>query len=336
MDKRYRLIGSTASPYATKLRALLRYRRIPFDWVIMTKALRAATAHLKPMLIPVLQYPDGSYRNETTTLAYDLERRHAGRSVIPDHPAVAFVCDLLEDLADEWAVKPLFLYRWWDPEDQTYVSRWAAEEWSVADTETGSAAEIESMRQRQISRMPILGATEENRPLLQESYRRILLAFEPHVGMTRYIFGSRPSLADFAWFGQLDQLATDPTPMRIMRDIAPFTDHWVRRLDDASGVDGAWHPPEQALGGFAEALLRIAGELYLPFLVANADAYAKGLPRLEINVWGLPYALTPFKYQVKCLEQHRGRFAALAASDRAALRPVLERTGCWALLGGAA
>jgi hypothetical protein len=47
-EGRYRLIGSTASPYAIKLRALLRYRRIPFDWVIMTKALRKATEHLRP------------------------------------------------------------------------------------------------------------------------------------------------------------------------------------------------------------------------------------------------------------------------------------------------
>ena len=88
---RYRLIGSTASPYAIKLRALMRYRRIPHDWVIMTKALRAATAHLKPMLIPVLQYPDGSFRGETTTLAYDLEARHQGRSVIPEDKAVEVV-----------------------------------------------------------------------------------------------------------------------------------------------------------------------------------------------------------------------------------------------------
>src|SRR5260370_6840409 len=90
-EGRYRLIGSTASPYAIKLRALLRYRRIPFDWIIMTKALRKATAHLRPNLIPVLQYPDGTFRGETTTLAYDLEARHQERSFIPEHKPVGFL-----------------------------------------------------------------------------------------------------------------------------------------------------------------------------------------------------------------------------------------------------
>jgi glutathione S-transferase len=224
-------------------------------------------------------------------------------------------------------VKPLFLYRWWDPDDQAYVARWAAEEWSVSEAETGSPEEIEQFRQRQS--MLILGATAENKPLLEESYLRILAAFEPHVGMTNYLFGSRPSLADFAWFGQLSEMATDPTPMRIMRAKAPFTDHWVRRLDDASGVEGQWYPREPALGGMVEALLQIAGELYLPFLVANAEAFAKGLGRLEMNVWGLSYALAPFKYQVRCLQLLRDKFSALDADSRAALRPVLERTRCW-------
>jgi hypothetical protein len=88
-------------------------------------------------------------------------------------------------------------------------------------------------------------------------------------------------------------------------------------------------PREQALSGMSEALLGIAGELYLPFLVADAEAFAKGMKRLEINVWGLPYALSPFKYQVKCLDLLREKFAALDAEHRTALRPVLERTGCW-------
>ena len=71
-------------------------------------------------------------------------------------------------------------------------------------------------------------------------------------------------------------------------------------------------------------MLKIAGDLYLPFLAANAEAFAKGLERLEINVWGLPYALAPFKYQVKCLQSLREKFAALDPKERKALRPVLE------------
>src|SRR2546428_11165702 len=123
---------------------------------------------------------------------------------------------------------------------------------------------MEQWRKRRMSEIPMPGATEVKKPLREESYRRTLAAFEPHVGMTNYLFGSRPSLADFAWFGQLSEMATDPTPMRIMRENAPFTEHWVRRLDDASGVDGEWYLRERALSGMAEALLGIAGELYLP------------------------------------------------------------------------
>src|SRR6202023_31275 len=138
-DARYRLIGYTASPYAIKLRALLRYRRIPFDWVIMTKALRQQTEHLRPNLIPVLQYPDGAFRGETTILAYDLDARHSERSATPHDTAVALICYLLEVLPSEWAVRPLFLYGWWDLEHQLSVSRWAGEEWSTPEATTGSA-----------------------------------------------------------------------------------------------------------------------------------------------------------------------------------------------------
>jgi glutathione S-transferase len=331
-DGRYRLVGSTASPYALKMRAILRYRRIPFDWVIMTPALRTETAHLRPNLIPALQYPDGTWRGETTTLAHDLETRHEGRSIIPEDPALAFVCELLEDMADEWAVKPLFLYRWWDPEDQVYVSRWAAEEWSVFEEEAGSEAEREAMRLRQISRMPILGATAENKPFLEESYRRMLGAIEPHVGLNKFFFGTRPSLADFAWYGQLSEMATDPTPMRVMRAIAPKTDNWARRLYDTSGVEGEWWPFDRVLGGAAGDLLALAGELYLPFLAANEKAFNDGLERLRITAWGLDYTLAPFKYQVRCLAVLRDRFRALRQADRLRLEPLLRSTNCWPVL----
>ena len=54
---RYRLIGSTPSPYSNKLRALMRYRRIPHDWVPRTAAIESEIAHVKPQLVPMLRFP---------------------------------------------------------------------------------------------------------------------------------------------------------------------------------------------------------------------------------------------------------------------------------------
>lgn len=327
---RFRLLGSTASPYALKLRAVLRYRRIPFDWILMGRAGRAETAHVTPALIPVLQDPeDGRYRIDTTVLIRDLERRYAdGRSVFPAHPGVALVSDLLEDMADEWAVKCLFLYRWSDPVDQAYVSRWAAEEWGTSDGAPGSLDEIAQFRARQIGRMPTIGASDETRALLEESFARVLAAFEPHVGMDRYLFGSRPSAADFAWYGQLTQMAIDPTPMAIMRRVAPKTEIWARRLDDASGVEGEWSTPEAALSGAARALLELAGAVYLPFLVANAEAHAAGAEWVALTALGHDFRQRPFKYQVKCLERLRAAFAALDQEARRAVAPELAQSRC--------
>ncbi|MGY9058131.1 MAG: glutathione S-transferase C-terminal domain-containing protein [Alphaproteobacteria bacterium] len=80
-----------------------------------------------------------------------------------------------------------------------------------------------------------MGATPENAPVIKESYWRVLRALDGHVRLNRYLFGSRPSLADFGWFGMLKTLATDTTPMMEMREAVPMVEHWARQVDDISG-----------------------------------------------------------------------------------------------------
>ena len=102
MTDRYRLIGGAGSPYSMKIRALMRYRRIPFDWMLRNHV-GDEVAHVKPPVIPILHNrQDDSYRNDSTPLVSYLEEQvPTPRSVIPDDPCDAFLSYLIEDLAEE-------------------------------------------------------------------------------------------------------------------------------------------------------------------------------------------------------------------------------------------
>lgn len=330
----YRVIGVTASPYSVKMRAILRYRRIPHIWVIRTPEEEARLKDVQPLLMPVVEYPDGSFRTDSTPIALDLEERHPGdRSILPDSPGDAFLALLIEDMADEWLTKPMFHYRFAYAADRRYGPHWVIDD-RRPDLADGGAFEdaLQAFLDRQSGRMALVGCTPENAPVIEASYHRLLAIMERHVRREGFLFGSRPSLADFGLFGMLKTLDTDPTPMAIMRAEAPHTEHWVRRIDDASGVDGAWRggPPSP----WVTDLLRMAGDVYLPFLEANLAAVEAGDDAFATEIEGRPYSQGVFKYQAKCWRTLRAAYARLDAAERDRIAPLLDETGCLAPLAG--
>ena len=125
----YRLIGGNASPYSQKLRAIMRYRRIPHIWVLRTLAIREQLSDVRPMLVPILEYPDETRRTDSTPLVLDLEERHPdGRRIQPDDPALAFLSHLIEDMANERLTKCMFHYRFAYPEGQSYGPHWVIDD----------------------------------------------------------------------------------------------------------------------------------------------------------------------------------------------------------------
>jgi glutathione S-transferase len=315
----YTLYGALGSPYSQKLRALLRYRRIPFVWQDGAAA-REALREVKAPVIPVLRYPDGHHANDSTPLIYDLEARDSYRGVIPPDPAQAFIAHLIEDFADEWLTKAMFGYRWLEEVDQVQMSRWLAFDSLKGGGLAQSQGFAEQFRARQVGRMAIVGCTAENFPLIEASTRAVLAALEAHVVNRHCLFGTRPSLAEFGLFGQLSQLGTDPTAQAMMRADYPYSYRWLAHVDDMSGVEGEWEP------GFAPVvaeLVRIAGAVYAPFLAANAKAAAAGAETFAMEAMGLPYGQGVFKYQLKCLADLRTRYAALDRAARGAVDPVL-------------
>ena len=327
----YTLNGALGSPYSMKMRALLRYRRIPHMWAHGTDS-RDALSKVKAPVIPVMEYPDGTFHNDSTPLIYDLEARHTERSVIPPDPARAFIAHLIEDFADEWVTKAMFGYRWLEEVDQIQISRWLAFDAMKGGGLAASEGYAEQFRARQVGRMAIVGCAAENFPLIEASTRALLGALEAHVVDHHCLFGSRPSIAEFGMYGQLSQLGVDPTAQAMIRKDFPYSFRWLLHIDDMSGIDGQWDTEiagaDAPLAPIITAWLKQVGDIYIPFLLANTAAIEAGDETFSITAMGLPYTQGLFKYQVKCLADLRARYAALDATARGRIDPLLAHTGC--------
>ncbi|HVN00813.1 MAG TPA: glutathione S-transferase family protein [Caulobacteraceae bacterium] len=321
-EHRYEVYGALGSPYSLKMRAVMRYRRLPHVWcgVPLESEVRAK---VKVPVIPVIRFGEDDWRNDSTPMIQALEALHPDRRLIPDDPGDAFLAWLIEDMADEWGTKMMFHYRWAYPEDQMPNAFTLAQQALLGKPRELVDRAARNMCERQVGRMPLVGCTPQNAPLIEETARRVLALIDRHVGEGLWLFGARPSLADFGWYGQFSQLARDPTPRRMIRRDFPAAFTWIETLDDASGLaPGAWRdptaPPSAALAG----LLALASAVYLPFLAENAKAQAEGR-EVRLTLLGHPYAQAPFGYQAKCFSQLKQAFAALSDEPRARVEAAL-------------
>jgi hypothetical protein len=114
-DRPVCILGAPGSPYSRKLRAVLRYRRIPHTWVTHGSPESRGLPRPRVALLPQLFLPGAGgaleARTDSTPLIRELETLHVPRTVTPPDPALAFVDTILEDYADEWLTKAMF----WTP-----------------------------------------------------------------------------------------------------------------------------------------------------------------------------------------------------------------------------
>ena len=329
----YTVFGHVGSPYSMKMRAVMRYRRIPHIWRDGAEGIVATREKVKVPVIPVFKYPDGSYHNDSTPLIYDLEKRHLnGRSIIPERESDAFLAYLIEDMADELLSKPMYHYRWFDKRYTKQISEWIAFDMLEGGGKETIEKYAKDFRERQQGRLAFVGSSEQNRPLLEHISNLFLDTMEKHVVNRRFLFGSRPSIADFGLFGQLSQYHNDLAIINHARERAPYTFRWILPMHDLSGIEGVWRSDDEDLPQIIETLLRIAGEYYFPFLTANAAASEAGESEFSFEVGGMPYSQGVFKYQVKCLASLKTAYAELDEPVKKELQNLLEKTGCLSYL----
>jgi hypothetical protein len=129
-------------------------------------------------------------------------------------------------------------------------------------------------------------------------------------------------------FGALFTCKNDPTAGRFIRERSMATMDWLYTLDEASGVEGEWVGDAAKLGDGVRQLLSVAGEAYLPFLVANKKAYDERLAEVSLEIYGFEYKQSPFRYQAKCLDELRDAWASMPEGHKITMRSLMEGTGC--------
>ena len=328
------LSGSPGSPYTRKMLALLRYRRVPYSFLLANSPASAGLPQPKVRLLPTFYLPDETGTVlavvDSTPLIRRLEREAEGRSVLPADPGLGFIDELIEDYADEWLTKAMFHYRWAYADDIERASR-ILPAWSgLSIPDAVLAQRGAAFSQRQIDRLYVVGSNPVTGPVIEASYRRFLEILEAHLTHQPFLLGKRPAASDFAVYGQLTQLAQfDPTPMALTLQVAPRVFAWVSLMEDTSGLEPQeddWTPLADQPATLA-ALLAEMGRVYGPVMLANEAALASGAAEVKTTVDGLAWSQSPFPYQAKCLTWLRAAYAKLDNNAKNNVDPLLAQGG---------
>ena len=87
---------------------------------------------------------------------------------------------------------------------------------------------------RQVERLRVVGSNSTTKPVIEESYQRILGILDRHIQRQMFMMGERPGSADFGIFGQF-------------RAVGQSARRFLRRSRGARGVYGGYR--DRGFGG---------------------------------------------------------------------------------------
>jgi glutathione S-transferase len=265
---------------------------------------------------------------------------------------------LLDEFADEWMLYLVHHFRWKvSAADNTAGRRLARE---LRTLTLGWDWPVDRyFSARQVRRLPYLfsvapagyvipGLPRYRQPpsrtgfppthaLLEESYRRILLALEPLFAAQPYLFGNLPSLADFSIYGQIGMNLTDPSADAFILRTAPRVHRWAQamhRHDILPASTDAF-----AASPLLRPLLAEACRVYVPLMRQNQAAllrfrqagetrfneaaFDRGRCLYDGELDGVPFRAVARTFQSKTWCRLQREWAALDAASRQRVETLL-------------
>jgi glutathione S-transferase len=326
MSNVFRIHGVEISPYSVKVRSYFRYKEIPHRWIPRSQDAEGEfQKYAKLPLVPLVVTPENEGIQDSTPIIERLEKLYPEPSIHPADPTAKFLSILLEEFGDEWGNKWMFHYRWAREADQLSAAGRIARSMMPGADDEQLAKNVLAVRERMVSRLFFVGSNPVTAQQIEDSFRDAIVILDSHLSTRTYLFGQRPSFADFALWGQLYNAWTDPTPGAIINASAPNLLAWIHRMlwPRAEGDFETWPSLAATLTPLLE---RHVGRLFMPWTLANAAALEDGREEFSVELKGRTWTQKPQKYHARSLAALREKYSKL--EDKGALDSILEASGC--------
>jgi len=304
MSRTYTLYTMQNSPYSDKIRAFLHYKKLSVVEHLENAETRFSVlqARTGKTMVPVVITPDDQAMNDSTVIAAQVEAEQPEPPTRWKDAETDTVAMLLEDYADEWLVRIMLSSRWYHDADAAQNAA------IIACGMTHGVPGLDFQRAARefppgiISTLPKMGSTRENADGWYAMLPRILGALDEALSRSLFLTGAAPHQADFAFYGQLNQIRRDPTGNAWIAEAPERVREWLERIEAA--FTGRLHPASSALDDL-ESLIPLVEEMagtYLRMQVANALAVEAGASEVRATLaGGFEFATAPAKYNAKLL-----------------------------------
>ena len=335
MTEKYSIYGNELSPYSVKVRSYFRYKKIKHEWIERNlKNQKAFNKLAKIQIIPLVHCPNGEVLQDSTPIILKMEEEFKNKPVVPKEPALAFLSRLVEEYADEWAVKHMCHYRWHYEENLDAAGKRFAKLFVPEIIQQiiwlrpfflNKAAN--AFKARMSKRLWVVGSNDVTGISIEESFKNLIDLLDKHLETRPYIFGNRPSIADFALWGHIYNANSDVTANELIQERAPKLNNWIERMLDPEemGDFEKWHDLKPTL---LPLIKEEIAETFLPWVIANNDAVKNNKDELSITLKGRPFVhkVTPVqKFHAKSFKLLMEHYRAVSEDQE--LDAILVETG---------
>lgn len=312
MKHDYKFYGWQASYFAGKVRGYIKYKQLDFeekeinifDWRKIAKS-------TSRMAMPAIESKEGEWFCDTPLIIEEFEKRHPTPSILTKTPIQTFVAELIQNWFDDcWLVVGLHS-RWSYPENWEKLNKDEGGKTFLPFTPKFIRDKVvdKFFKQNMSQHLPNQGIVPETYTLIERWTENILDILDAHFAKHGYLFGERPTVADFGLFGPMfGHLNRDPWPKRAWLDPRPNLQKWVEKMARGEQTSGELYPNDEIPPSIMPMVSIILKE-FMPLMQDTANEIKKIVKEKGLESGrSLPRATTKLDYDMLDGTYSRGSF----------------------------